>query len=166
MEKVSNTYLYSESRPVPDGAWSAPANDDIAPGRGAGSVGDRVDLGSATDYANLRRHIARGRGLQARCMTAYAVGAVRAVRRLVRAAASRLRRWRAKDMTRRALSRLDDHVLRDIGISRERIPYVLDARLVGGRIPVRHPAVVVCTERRRRARVPCANDDGPPARAA
>ncbi len=165
MEKVSNSYLYSESRPVPGGAGSAPANDDVAPGCGAGSVGHRVDLGHATDYANLRRHIARGRGLQARCMTAYAVGAVRAVRRLVRAAAHGLRRWRAKNMTRRALSRLDDHVLRDIGISREQIPYVLDARLAGGRIPVRHPAVVVCTEHRRRARMLCA-DDGPPARAA
>ncbi len=67
----------------------------------------------ATDYINLRRHIARGRKLQGQAM---ATGA--------KHLAAAVKCWWKEARTLRELRRLDDHLLKDIGILRAEIPVV------------------------------------------
>ncbi len=151
--KVTKTVQSTEREVTGRRARSgAAANDELfmpAPG----------PLGYATDYANLRRHISRGRALQAQQMAAAAVAVVTLVKRLVQATRRRLRCWRAARVARHELMRLDERVLRDIGITREKIAGVVDGLLPAGHVsPTARALESVCRRARQKPGRAAAND--------
>lgn len=146
---VKSTERQANGRAARSGAA---ANDNVftpAPG----------PLGYATDYANLRRHISRGRALQAQQMAAVAVAVATLVKRLAQATRRRLRCWRAARVARHELERLDERVLRDIGITREKIAGVVDGVLPAGHLsPTARAVESVCRRAREKPGRAAAND--------
>ena len=81
-------------------------------------------LRAPPSYAELERHIARGRQLRAETTSQMAASASGAVSRLLRRTGARLARWQQQRHTREALMECSDRVLADVGIPREHIPLI------------------------------------------
>lgn len=147
-------------------AISSPRRQAYAPGaRSGAAANDEVfipapgPLGYATDYANLRRHISRGRALQAQQMAAVAIATATFLKRVAQATRQRLRCWRAARVARHELERLDDRVLRDIGITREKIAGVVDGLLPAAHVDSTARALEsVCRRAREKPGRAAAND--------
>ncbi len=91
-------------------------------------------------------------------ISVYAYKALSAVAESVANAAGAVRAWNARNAAVRELSRLDDHLLKDIGIHRGEIRAVVNGMLSRPQAREHRPALhaVTATDRAR----PAANDNG------